>query len=359
MAFDSLPVKPPLDPMLSHLEPEVPAGAGWRYEPKWDGFRAIVFRDGDQVHVQSRDRRPLERFFPELPPLLKDALPERCVVDGEVVVQTPHGLDFELLQMRLHPATSRVNKLAAETPSSFICFDLIALGDQDLTAVPFGERRVKLEGAIRVTDRVQVTPQTTDAAKAAEWLVGLESQGFDGVVAKKDDLLYVPGQRVMVKLKRRRTADVVVGGYRLNKTKDGIGSLLLGMYDSKGTLQHIGHTSSFKAKERRDLLARLKPLEGGTSFGEGRAPGGPSRWSRGKDMSWTAVTPTLVAEVSYDHLQRENWREAVGDGSNYRFRHASRFERWREDKPPKDCRTEQLLEPGRLEVSASSKGETE
>jgi ATP-dependent DNA ligase len=328
----ALPLSPSVEPMLSQLEDDVPEGEGWLYEPKWDGFRAIVFRDGDSVHLQSREGKPLERYFPELPPALRTALPERCVVDGEIVLPGPRGLDFDALQQRIHPAASRIEKLSQETPASFVAFDLLALNDQDMRGEPLIARRAALERALTQGPHVFITPQTTSAAKARRWFVEFEGAGMDGVVAKRADLRYQPGARVMVKVKHERTVDCVVGGYRLHK-QGGVGSLLLGLHDDQGVLHHVGHTSSFSAKERKQLLERLQPLEGGKSFGEGRTPGEPSRWTSGRDMSWTPLTPSLVVEVSFDYLQ--------GD----RFRHAARLLRWRVDKAPERCTFDQIKLP--------------
>jgi ATP-dependent DNA ligase len=333
------PVKPPISPMLSKVAEEIPKGEGWFYEPKWDGFRALVFKDGDDIQIASRDTRDLVRYFPELVPLLKGCLPQSCVVDGEIVIAGSDGLDFGSLLMRIHPAASRVAKLAKEIPASFVVFDVLALGAKDLMQTPFEKRRKKLEEKFTVQlpakeqgSQVFLTPQTDDPEEASVWFKGFEDLGLDGIVAKRADLNYVPGERVMLKIKHLRTADCVVGGYRLSKAGDGVGSLLLGLYSDDGTLHYIGHTSSFKAKERRELLEELKPLEG-DSFGQGRTPGGPSRWSGGKETEWVSLQPVLVCEVSYDHLQ--------GD----RFRHAARLLRWRQDKAPAECTFEQLSLP--------------
>lgn len=340
----SLPVQPPLVPMLAKLQSELPEGDGWLYEPKWDGFRALVFRDGDDLEVISRDGRPLVRYFPELPPLLSRALPDRCVVDGEVLMAGEGGLDFDTLQLRIHPAASRINKLAEEIPSSFVGFDLLALGDEDLRLQPFSARRAALEGVLTECLEpapmppleplhVYLTPQTDRHEEAVRWFDSFESIGLEGIVAKRAGDAYLPGKRAMVKVKHKRTADCVVGGYKLGKTGDGIGALLLGLYDEAGVLHYVGHTSSFKAKERRELLAQLKPLEGGGAFGEGRSPGGQSRWSGARDQAWVSVRPELVCEVSFDRMQ--------GD----RFRHAATFMRWRTDKAPEQCTIDQVWAP--------------
>ena len=340
----SLPVQPPLVPMLAQLQGELPEGDGWLYEPKWDGFRALVFRDGDDLEVISRDGRPLVRYFPELPPLLSGALPDRCVVDGEVLMAGEDGLDFDTLQLRIHPAASRINKLAAEIPSSFVGFDLLALGDEDLRLQPFSARRVALEGVLTECLEldpmppleplhVYLTPQTDRLEEAVRWFEAFESIGLEGIVAKRAGDAYLPGKRAMVKVKHKRTVDCVVGGYKLGKTGDGIGALLLGLYDEAGVLHYVGHTSSFKAKERRELLAQLKPLEGDGAFGEGRSPGGQSRWSGAREQAWVSVRPELVCEVSFDRMQ--------GD----RFRHAATFMRWRTDKAPEECTIDQVWAP--------------
>jgi len=329
----TLPLEPPVAPMLSRLRPDIPLGDGWLYEPKWDGFRAIVFRDGDRIQIESRNGLALHRYFPELCETLAEGLPDRCVVDGEVVVIGPDGLEFEVLQMRIHPAESRIKKLAQETPASFVAFDLLALGDDDLTGQPLTARRQALASMIEDGPHLFLTPQTSDPESARDWFERFEGAGLDGVVAKRVEQTYEPGERVMVKVKHERTVDCVVGGYRLSKSGDGVGSLLLGLNDGQGVLHHVGHTSSFKAAERRDLLAELKPLEGGTSFGHGRTPGGPSRWAQGRDASYVPLDPVLVCEVSFEKLQ--------GD----RFRHAARFLRWRPDKSPTECTYDQLEPP--------------
>lgn len=321
--------------MLARLERDVPEGDGWVYEPKWDGFRAIVWRDGDDVDIISRDGRPLVRYFPELPEVLAHALPDRCVVDGEVVVSVNGVVDFDALQLRVHPAASRVARLAAETPASFVAFDCLALGDDDLRTKVLSARRAALESiapqiSARSLPKLQplsfsVTPQTPVPGEAAAWF-----HTFEGVVAKRISEPYLPGKRAMVKVKHRRSADCVVGGYRLHKSGDGVGSLLLGLYDDSGALHYVGHTSSFKAPERRGLLDRLRPLEGGESFGGGRAPGGASRWSAGKDSSFVALEPVLVCEVAFDRMQGN------------RFRHAATLLRWRMDKPPSECTFDQV-----------------
>ena len=328
-----LPFDPPLAPMLAKLQRTVPRGDEWLYEPKWDGFRAIVFYDGDEVYIGSRDERPLNRYFPELVELFERELPRRCIVDGEIVVREEKGLNFDSLQLRIHPAESRVKMLSEQIPASFIAFDLIADEDDDLRETPFVDRRVRLEKLLNDADgtRIALTPQTDSADDAEAWLDSYEEAGFEGVVAKKQETTYKPGARPMVKVKVQRTADCVVGGYRLSKTGDGVGSLLLGLYDGDGNLQYVGHTSSFKAKERRDLLEQLHEIEGEGGFGPGRSPGGQSRWAGAKDQSWVPLRPELVCEVSFDRFEGN------------RFRHAATLLRWRTDKRPDECLLDQVM----------------
>jgi ATP-dependent DNA ligase len=316
--------------MLARSAEQIPAGPGWRYEPKWDGFRALVFRDGDHVHLGSRKGQALERFFPEILDPLRAALPETAVADGEIIVATPRGLDFDALQMRLHPAASRITRLAGETPATVILFDLLAEGSDDLRGRPLVTRRELLLGAVTANARVALTPQTADLDEATDWFTRYEGAGLDGLIAKPEDSTYRSGERGWTKVKHLRTVDCVVGGYRLETTTDVVGSLLLGLYDDAGVLHHVGHTSSFSAREKRDLLTLVQPLEGGDSFGYGRTPGAPSRWTRDKAADWTPLRPSLVCEVSFDHLQGN------------RFRHAARFLRWREDREPASCTYGQL-----------------
>jgi ATP-dependent DNA ligase len=333
--------------MLAKLADELPAGGRFLYEPKWDGFRAIVFRGGSKVFIQSRDMRPLDRYFPELHDTCLRGLPDGSVIDGEIVIATPGGLDFDALQMRLHPAASRVARLAKETPSSFVAFDLLAVEGRDVRHAEQRERRALLEQALADADPpIHLTPMTRDRAVAAEWLQRFEGAGLDGVIAKPEQGIYAPGQRVMIKVKHARTADCVVAGFRWHKKGEGlVGSLLLGIYDDKGRLHHIGVTSSFTMAMRKQLVSELAPLRanalaehpwrewasGGDGGGEmTRMPGGQSRWSAGKDLSWEPLRIERVCEVKYDHLQ----------GS--RFRHAAVFLRWRPDKRPSDCRYDQL-----------------
>lgn len=322
--------------MLSAPSERLPEGAGWLYEPKWDGFRALVFRDQDTLYLQSRDCKPLGRYFPELVSGLSDVVPPGTVLDGEIVIASRGGLDFEALLLRIHPAASRIAKLAEETPAAFVAFDLLAAGFEDLRSLSQAERRARLARTLAESRApLHLTPSTTDVALAAEWFRRFEGAGLDGVIAKKAELPYLPDQRVMLKIKHRRTADCVVGGFRWAKDKQGtaVGSLLLGLYDSSGTLQHVGHTSSFKAQQKQDLVGLLEPYRdprGEAGFGRGRTPGAPSRWSAGKDLSWEPLRPELVCEVAYDHLQ--------GD----RFRHGTTFQRWRPDKAPSSCTYAQL-----------------
>jgi ATP-dependent DNA ligase len=338
-----LAVKPPVEPMLAKLADELPVG-DYLYEPKWDGFRAIVFRGDDDVYLQSRDSRPLDRYFPELHNILLERLPANCVIDGEIVIASPQGLDFDALQLRLHPAASRVAKLAKETPSSFVAFDVLAAGGRNLMQSPQAERRAVLEELLdKVKRPVHLTPVTRDVAIARDWLTRFEGAGLDGVIAKLDTGTYLPGKRAMIKVKHARTAECVVAGFRWHKSgKDAVGSLLLGLYDDRGTLQHVGVTSSFTMAMRRQLVKELAPLRGNamadhpwrewaSAAGESsRMPGAQSRWSAGKDLSWEPLRIERVCEVKYDHMQ--------GD----RFRHAALFLRWRPDKQPEDCRYDQL-----------------
>jgi ATP-dependent DNA ligase len=337
-------LSPPIEPMLAKLVDAIPPDGPFLFEPKWDGFRAIVFRTKNDVYIQSRDLRPLDRYFPELHDILIERLPAGCVVDGEIVIATTHGLDFDALQLRLHPAASRVAKLAQETPSSFVAFDLLAVNGRSIVEEPQRERREQLETLLAgVAPPLHLTPMTRDRKQAAEWLKRFEGAGLDGVIAKPDDLPYTPGKRAMFKIKHARTADCVVAGFRWYKnTDDAVGSLLLGLYDHRGVLHHVGVTSSFTMQRRKELAGELQPLRKNAlashpwrawaeAQGEGqRMPGGQSRWSAGKDLSWEPLRIERVCEVKYDHLQRD------------RFRHATTFLRWRLDKPPEECRYDQL-----------------
>ena len=352
MAADFL-LPPPIAPMLARLTEELPDEAGYIFEPKWDGFRAIVFRSDTEVFIQSRDLRPFDRYFPDVHDACLRALRQPCVLDGEIVIVTNDGLDFDALQMRLHPAASRVTKLAQEMPAAFVAFDLLAVNGRDLRNTPQHERRKALETLMKnVEPPLYLTPATTDRRLAAEWLVQFEGAGLDGVMAKPEDATYQPGKRAMLKIKHARTADCVVAGFRWHKSgKDAVGSLLLGLYDSDGVLQHAGVTSAFTMATRKALVRELEPLRknaganhpwgewAGAAAGMSRMPGGASRWSAGKDLSWEPLRPERVCEVKYDHLQ--------GD----RFRHATIFQRWRPDKSPSDCTYDQLEVTAPYELS--------
>ncbi|MET0728189.1 MAG: ATP-dependent DNA ligase [Acidimicrobiales bacterium] len=351
-----LPVMPPVKPMLAKAVHDVPRTPGLCFEPKWDGFRCIAFRDGDELELGSRNDRPLTRYFPELVALLRDALPPRCVVDGEIIVVTADGLDFDALQQRLHPAESRVNKLAEMTPASFVAFDLLALDDRDLTGEPFSDRRRLLETTLDgALSRVHLTPTTEDPDVAQDWFVRFEGAGFDGVMAKPLDQPYQQDKRVMWKVKHERTADCVVAGFRWHKDGEGVGSLLLGLFDEDGTLHHVGVASSFTAARRRELVDELAPLReraldqhpwrdwveaASEASVAGRMPGGVSRWNAGKDLSWEPLRPELVAEVRYEHVL------------SGRFRHGGRLVRFRPDRTPESCTYAQLEEIAPAELSA-------
>jgi ATP-dependent DNA ligase len=356
----TLRVKPPVEPMLAKLADAVPAGS-YLYEPKWDGFRAIVFRATEGLFIQSRDARPLDRYFPELHEALWERLPENCVLDGEIVIATDQGLSFDALQLRLHPAASRVAKLAKDTPSSFIAFDLLAAGERDLMSATQTQRRQALEELlVDVRPPVYLTPMTRDRAVAVDWLKRFEGAGLDGVIAKPEAGRYLSGKRAMIKVKHARTADCVVAGFRWHKgSSDAVGSLLLGLYDQRGVLQHVGVTSAFTQITRVQLAKELAPLRkramddhpwrewAGAAAESSRMPGAQSRWSGGKDLSWEPLRIERVCEVRYDHMQ--------GD----RFRHAALFVRWRPDKRPEDCRYDQLevtqpYELGKIFSSGSS-----
>jgi ATP-dependent DNA ligase len=333
--------------MLAKRVEELPPGDDWSFEPKWDGFRALLFRDGDEVHIQSRDEKPLNRYFPELVDPLLSALPARCVLDGEIVIVRNDGLDFDALQLRLHPAASRVKLLSQQTPSSFVFFDLLCLGDQDLRTQPFESRRRELESLIpKAVPPIHLTPATRDRNLAADWFRRFEGAGFDGVIAKNIAGAYESNKRVMLKIKHERECDCVVAGFRWHKKGDRslVGSLLLGLFDGAGQLQHVGVCASFTTAKRGELVEFLQPYredalaahpwkrwaqlsDGGPG---GRMPGGQSRWSQGKDLSWEPLRPELVVQVAYDHMQ--------GD----RFRHTAQFRRWRTDKKPIDCTYQQL-----------------
>jgi ATP-dependent DNA ligase len=328
--------------MLAKRIEELPTGDAWIFEPKWDGFRAIIFRDGDEIFIQSRDEKPLNRYFPDLLDPLRSALPERCVLDGEIVIVKNNGLDFDQLQLRLHPAASRVRLLSQESPASIVFFDLLCEGARDLCNEPFEKRRHSLESLLSgVAPPVHLTPATTDRAIAADWFRRFEGAGLDGVMAKPATGVYEPDKRVMFKVKHERDCDCVVAGFRWHKKGDRtlVGSLLLGLFDDSGALQHVGVCSSFSAEKRLELAEFLQPYRenalSGHPWGEWqnadqRMPGGQSRWSQGKDLSWEPLRPELVAEVAYDHMQGN------------RFRHIAQFRRWRPDKKPADCTWAQL-----------------
>ena len=344
MPKNAFPLPPPIEPMLAKVAEEIPAQGSFLYEPKWDGFRALVFRGGGDTFIQSRDCKPLDRYFPELHGAMTAALPPGCVVDGEIVIATRAGLDFDALQMRLHPAASRVAKLAASSPSSFVAFDLLAVDGESIMGTPQAQRRARLETLLaKARPPLYLTPATRERKVALDWLERFEGAGLDGVIAKPEGLAYLPGKRMMLKIKHVRTADCVVAGFRWHKQGEGIvGSLLLGLFDEAGTLHHVGVTSSFTMARRRELAQELEPLRKNAiknhpwrawaqaTESSQRMPGAQSRWSQGKDLSWEPLRIERVAEVKYDHLQ--------GD----RFRHAAQFIRWRPDKPPGDCRYDQL-----------------
>jgi ATP-dependent DNA ligase len=345
MTRSTLPAFGSVVPMLASVALELPEGDGWLYEPKWDGFRAILFREGGEAHIQSRGAKPLDPYFPELLEALREGLPDGCVLDGEIVIAGPGGLDFDALQQRIHPAASRIERLAHETPASFVAFDLIAVDGADISSLPQDERRLLLQALLwDAPPPLHLTPMTTSVSAATEWLRAFEGAGLDGVVAKRADGPYRAGQRAMLKIKHVRTADCVVAGFRWHKSgEDAIGSLLLGLYDDANVLQHIGSTSAFGMQMRRALAKELAPLQptsldghpwadwgasGGTPAQ--RMPGAQSRWSSSKDLSWQPLRIERVCEVRYDHLQGR------------RFRHAAIFERWRFDKEPLACRFDQL-----------------
>jgi ATP-dependent DNA ligase len=345
-----LPIDPPIEPMLAKLARELPIG-DLLYEPKWDGFRCLVFRDGDELLLQSRNRRPLDRYFPELQAPLRELLPPQVVLDGELVVPRDGALDFDALSERIHPAASRVSMLAERDPARYVAFDLLAVGDDDLTAEPFAQRRERLEVALAdVRPPVHLSPVTRDPAVAGDWFRRFEGAGLDGVIAKPASGTYAPGKRTLVKVKHERTADVVVGGFRWHKDGEGVGSLLLGLHDDAGRLRHIGVAASFPAARRRALVEELEPfrpaegeaLDHPWLAGDGAtaSPREPSRWNTGKDTSWEPLRLALVAEVAYEQLQ--------GD----RLRHGARFLRWRPDREPASCRYDQLETPAPSELAA-------
>ncbi|HXR41368.1 MAG TPA: ATP-dependent DNA ligase [Acidothermaceae bacterium] len=346
-----LPVMPPVKPMLAKSQSAVPAGMV--YEPKWDGFRCIIFRDGDEVELGSRNEKPLTRYFPEVVEAALANLPEHCVVDGEIIIVNGDSLDFEALLQRIHPAASRVKKLAVETPASFVAFDLLALGDESLLDQPFSRRRELLSSVLASSDsRVLLTPATDSLELAKQWFDAFEGAGLDGVVAKSPQLSYQPDQRVMVKIKHERTADCVVAGFRWHRASaagTAVGSLMLGLYNDEGVLQHVGVCGAFSTARRRELIAELEPYridESEHPWGSSiaateadRRPGGVTRWNAGKDLSWVALRPELVCEVAYDHME------------GGRFRHTAQFRRWRPDREPTSCTYEQLERPVKFDLA--------
>jgi len=346
-----LPVMPPVKPMLAKSQSAVPAGMV--YEPKWDGFRCIIFRDGDEVELGSRNEKPLTRYFPEVVEAALANLPEHCVVDGEIIIVNGDSLDFEALLQRIHPAASRVKKLAVETPASFVAFDLLALGDESLLDQSFSRRRELLSSVLASSDsRVLLTPATDSLELAKQWFEIFEGAGLDGVVAKSPQLSYQPDQRVMVKIKHERTADCVVAGFRWHRASaagTAVGSLMLGLYNDEGVLQHVGVCGAFSTARRRELIAELDPYridESEHPWGSAiaateadRRPGGVTRWNAGKDLSWVALRPELVCEVAYDHME------------GGRFRHTAQFRRWRPDREPTSCTYEQLERPVKFDLA--------
>lgn len=342
LPLTSLPVPPPVRPMLAKRVDGIPRGDRWLFEPKWDGFRTLVFRAGDELLLQSRDCKPMNRYFPELAAPLLEQLPERCAIDGELVIAGSQGLEFETLQARIHPAASRVAMLAEKTPASLVVWDLLCHGNRALTAAPFRERRALLERMLGgARPPLHVTPITASRSEAEDWFRRFEGAGLDGVMAKDPDGAYEPAKRTMLKVKHRRTADSVVAGLRWHRgaPEERVGSLLLGLHDADGRLHHIGVVGSFSAARRRELVEELRPYrttaddhpwQGWTGAGTQRRPGAVSRWNSGKDLSWVPLRPELVVEVSYDHMQ----------GS--RLRHTAQFVRWRPDKAPTECTYDQL-----------------
>ncbi len=343
---------PPVKPMLAKPVAKIPPGM--HYEAKWDGFRSIVFRDSTEVELGSRTGKPLTRYFPELVAALRERVPRRCVLDGEIVIAREGRLDFDALTERIHPADSRVRTLAERTPASFVAFDLLALDDESLLDVPLTDRRALLDRALaETTAPVHLAPATTDLAVAERWFEQYEGAGLDGIVAKPLDLHYRQDERAMFKVKHERTADVVVAGYRFHKSGPVVGSLLLGLYDDRGALQHVGVSAAFSMKKRAELVEELEPLRmddvaghpwaawsDATAHESARLPGAPSRWSGRKDLSWVPLRPERVAEVAYDHLE-----------NGQRFRHTARFRRWRPDRTPESCTYAQLEEPVRYDLA--------
>jgi ATP-dependent DNA ligase len=318
----NLPIAPPINPQLARAAKELPTGDGWRYEPKWDGFRTIVFRDGDDVYLQSRNGKPMNRYFPEVIPQVLGLAGERLVLDGELILVVNGIQEFDLLGQRIHPAKSRVEMLALETPAAFVAFDLLADGDESLLELPYTERRARLEATVE-KGPVQLTPVADDADDAAAaWLTG----NSEGVIAKRAEATYRPGERTgMMKIKRVRTADTVVMAFRLGKEEGTVGSLILGMYDDDGHLHVVGHTSGFTAKQKRELLGFLEPYRTWE-----RGAGEPSRWKSDEELVWEGLRPELVCEIAFDHI------------TGNRIRHGAKLQRWRDDKAPRECTMDQL-----------------
>jgi ATP-dependent DNA ligase len=342
MSKMKLPLVPPIRPMLAKLAGSLPEGDAWLFEPKWDGFRVLLFRDGNEWYLQSRELKPLNRYFPELENPVLAQLPPKCVLDGELVIAREGGLDFEALQMRIHPADSRVQKLASELPASLVMWDLLCEGEHDLSATPLVERRARLESVLSHAEPpLPLTPATRDRATAADWFHRFEGAGLDGVIAKPLQGVYEPNKRAMIKVKHKRTADVVLGGFRWHKNGRGkaVGSLLLGLFDDDGNLQHVGVAASFTENRRKELVDELAPLRDSALEGhpwkswaehDQRVPGVKSRWSRDKTLEWEPLRAQRVLEVSFDHMQGR------------RFRHTAHFVRWRPDRSPSSCTYEQL-----------------
>jgi ATP-dependent DNA ligase len=317
----ALPLKPPVKPQLARPAKDLPSGDGWCFEPKWDGFRTVVFRDGADVYLQSRNGKPMNRYFPEIEPQVRTLAPDRIVLDGELIVVVDGVQEFDLLGQRIHPAASRVAMLAEETPAAFVAFDVLAEGDEVLLELPYTERRKRLSAAVEGSE-VELTPATGDAEAAGAWLTGQS----EGVIAKEADAPYQPGERTgMRKIKRVRTADVVVQAFRFGKEPNTVGSLILGLYDEDGELRTVGHTSGFKAKEKRELIELLEPYRT-----HERGTGEPSRWKSDEELVWEGLRPELVAEIAFDHI------------TGHRIRHGAKFRRWRDDKDPRECLLDQL-----------------
>jgi ATP-dependent DNA ligase len=318
----ALPLTPPVKPQLARPAKELPEGDGWRYEPKWDGFRTLVFRDGADIHLQSRNGRPMNRYFPEVIPQIAALPEERLVLDGELIVVVDGIQEFDLLGQRIHPAKSRVSMLAEHTPAAFVAFDVLAVGDDSLLDLPYDDRRARLEEIVARGSAVQLTPMTSDRDGAGGWLTG----NSEGVIAKEAGSPYLPGERTgMLKIKRVRTADAVVQAFRYGKEPGTVGSLILGLYGDNGELHVVGHTSGFTAKQKRELVDVLEPYRTYE-----RGAGEPSRWKSDEELVWEGLRPELVCEVAFDHI------------TGHRIRHGAKFKRWRPDRDPRECRMEQL-----------------